>query len=226
MRELNPEDLKYIVKKLPKDLVFRMQRKPNKYFIAGGFIRSCIAHEKINDIDVFAANASDAKELTESLQPDETKVFTTENAYSFTLEGKSVQIIHKWTFTSPQDIINHFDFTIAQAVIYLYDKDGKELHTKETRYEWKSICVDNYYEDLAAKRLIYTYPLNPEAGASLLRVLKFKSRGYNPTLKSLAQIVDNLVKDKPEEHDTYYHVIKKLVEVDPLAAPVNVTDEP
>lgn len=209
MRELNPQDLKYIVRKIPNDLLYQMQKNVGKYFIAGGFIRSIIAHEKINDIDLFANNKESAKSLAEILQPDMTKVYISDNAYSFNLDGKNVQIIHKWSFTSAEDIIKHFDFTIAKAVIWPEDLNGKDKH----RYKWRSLCCDSYYEDLATKRLIYTNPENPEAGASLLRLLKFKTRGYNPTLETIARIITNM----PQ---SYEGILAELVEIDPLAAPI------
>jgi hypothetical protein len=93
-----------------------------------------------------------------------------------------VQIIHRWTYERPEDLIESFDFTVAKSVVWF---DGKE---------WKSLTHDDFYADLAAKRLVYTKPQrNEDAGGSLLRVLKFYQKGYRIPLDSMAAVVARLV---------------------------------
>lgn len=56
---------------------------------------------------------------------------------------------------------------------------------------------DTFYQDLAAKRLVYTSrtPLRDgEAGGSLLRVLKYYRRGYTIPITDLGLVVARLVK--------------------------------
>ena len=52
------------------------------------------------------------------------------------------------------------------------------------------ICHSNYYQDLSARRLIYTSPERiEEAGGSMLRVLKFYQKGFRIPLKDLAAVI-------------------------------------
>lgn len=60
---------------------------------------------------------------------------------------------------------------------------------------------------------VYTKPSDPEPGGSLLRFMKFKTRGYNGDLFSLGQIVALLAGVDEET------VLQKLKEVDPRAFP-------
>lgn len=202
MRELNRQDLNWVVKHLPSKLVAELKGFGG-IFIAGGFIRSIIAKESINDIDLFATSKDNAKAFAAEFSND-TPIVETDNAISFHVQGRLVQIIHRWTFEVPQNILTHFDFTVAQAVIWL-EKDS-----------WKSLASDSYYEDLAAKRLVYTNPPNAEFGSSLLRLLKYRAKGYNPTLKTIGEIVAGTAGlESPDE------IIRQLREIDPHSTEVN-----
>ena len=51
--ELIQEDLNWCLRVLP-EVVFKMLKEnPNKVFVSGGFIRSCVSGEKVNDVDIF-----------------------------------------------------------------------------------------------------------------------------------------------------------------------------
>lgn len=192
---LNHSDFEYVVDRLPEDLKYQITKKltEHKYMIAGGFIRSLIAKEKVNDIDVFCTDEAAAKELADALCPIRNKQFWTENAVTFTLQGRTVQVIHRWLFANFRSLLEHFDFTIAQACVWYNHKEGK----------WKHACCSEYYHDVAAKRLVYTNPKEPEAGATMLRILKFVKRGYCIPMESLAQVIGALTSVEPEaiEHD-------------------------
>lgn len=206
------EDLNWAVKRLPSDLVYQLKHVPGNFVIAGGYLRSIIRNEVVNDIDIFTDKKESAELLANKLS-EKTKQYVTDNAISLTVQGKSVQIIHRWLFNSPEEIINHFDFTVVQAAIFLYDKSGKELHPDDNRFEWQGLVGDTFYQDLAAKRLVYTNPADAEPGSSLLRLLKYKGKGYNPTLTSLAQIV---AKTAGVDSETLYD---KFKEIDPASDP-------
>jgi hypothetical protein len=204
--ELRPNDMAWLIRKLPSDLIYHLKQyaKTNdKVVIAGGYIRSSIGQEHVNDIDIFVTSKELAGRLVSELEPSREKQFITENAYSITIQGRSIQIIHRWTFDNPEAILKHFDFTVAQAAMWLEYKDKKHI--------WNSLCTEEFYYDLAAKRLVYTLPADPEAGASLLRLLKFRARGYNPTLDTLAQIVARTAGVESDE------ILRKLREVDPAS---------
>lgn len=159
-----------------------MQARPKTLFLAGGFIRSVIAQEQVNDVDLFITSVDQAHPLALELsQNDPRKIHKTENA--FTIKEKlPVQIIFRWVFDNPQQCMESFDFTIAKTAVF-WDGLG-----------WQGICSDTFYEDLAAKRLIYTSPIrNEDAGGSMLRLLKFYQRGYRIPLGSLGALMARML---------------------------------
>jgi hypothetical protein len=163
---------------------------PDEVFICGGFLRSVIAREPINDIDLIVKDANTAALVAGILHGDSRKrLIKTDNAYTITRFTPVVQVIHRWTYSSPVAALAEFDFTIAQAALW-WGADGV----------WKSACSDRYYADLAAKRLVYVAPARTEdAGGSLLRLLKFYQRGYRAPLTSVGAVVARLVRDVRDE---------------------------
>ena len=193
MRELNSMDLDNCVRRLPKQLRTLLREQGNRLFVAGGFIRAVIAGEQVSDIDVMSANKKCADASTDLLAEAMGKpsVHESDNAYTLRVRPVPIQFIHRWTFATPEDGIASFDFTIAKAAIWYERKPG----VYPDMGDWHSICADTYYDDLAAKRLVYTSPVRiEEAGGSLLRVLKFYQRGYRIPLSSLSAVIARLVK--------------------------------
>lgn len=190
MNKLDNQDLSFCVRRLPKKLkeIMISEDWKNKIFVAGGYIRSVIANEPINDIDIFVNSKKEAELLAYKLAGKE-DIICTDNAY--TVKGKiPYQIIHRWTFETAEDTAKSFDFTICSGVIS-YDAN------------WDSYCNERFYIDLAAKRLVYTSPMrNEDAGGSLLRVLKYYQRGYRIPINFLGAVVARLVKDlEPDKID-------------------------
>jgi hypothetical protein len=255
MPELRREDLQWCLRRLPKAVLKLLKEQPGKVFVAGGFVRACVAGEPANDIDLFVGSYSDARLCAELLaaKSDEGKVFATENA--FTVKGYPipVQIIHRWNYTEPEALLRSFDFTIAMGMLW-YDAeelgpvrvdhvalvdDGvqKGALTLGTRQEvtkpagWRSLVHENFYSDLASKRLVYTAPVREEAaGGSMLRVLKFYQRGYRIPLDSLAAVVARLT-DKVREHGMTQAYRAQIItgllrEVDPNVDPEHVAHLP
>ena len=177
--ELFKEDLCWCIRRLPKDVFNLMKERGNKVFVAGGFIRSCVANEKINDIDLFTTDKTTAELFANIIKGKDYNLMETDNAFTVYGRGRiSAQFIHKWLFSKPEDILPSFDFTIAKAVIWF---DGEE---------WQSLCDDRFYADLSAKRLVYCSPKRiEEVGGSMLRVLKFYQRGYRIPLDSLGAVI-------------------------------------
>lgn len=195
MSQLTKNDLDWAVRRLPGKTAKLMRERPNRLFLAGGFIRSIITGEKIQDIDLFAPSQAEARDaalmysaevVKDSVQDivvvNEKSIYETENAYTVKGTRPMVQFIHRWTFDSPAAAIQSFDFTIAKAAIW------------HNGTAWTSVCHPDYYADLAGKRLVYTSPEREEApGGNLLRVLKFYQRGYRIPLESLAAVIARLV---------------------------------
>jgi hypothetical protein len=191
MAELQFHDLRWCLHRLPKKLAELMKREKSAVIAAGGFIRSCISGDEVNDVDVFVPSEDLARSVANELAPEQDRaknpkgmlpgIYETENALTITSLRPVVQIIHRWNFSNPQDCVDSFDFTIAQAAIW---SDGEK---------WCSLVADAFYPDLAAKRLIYRSPQRiEEVGGSMLRVLKFYQRGYRIPLDSLAAVIARL----------------------------------
>ena len=190
MRALDKQDLNWVLRTLPRAVVELMQANGTRIILSGGYIRSAVSGERANDIDLFCKTAEDAKLFAETLADGKKKVFETGNAYSIRkVGGYFVQFIHRWTYDNPEEILESFDFTIACASVWYEAPD-----TLDGSSPWHSLVEDNFYSDLAAKRLVYRAPKrNEDAGGSMLRVLKFYQRGFRIPLDSLGAVIARLV---------------------------------
>lgn len=182
MAELLKKDLHWILLRTPKPVITALQSYPAKLFMAGGFIRACVANETVADIDLFVPDKDLADLVGYKLEG--ASRYASKNAVTIRLKDERtppIQIIHRWTYDKPEELIESFDFTVAKSVVWF---DGES---------WQSLIHDHFYADLAAKRLTYTKPLrNEDAGGSMLRVLKFYQKGYRIPLDSLAEVIARL----------------------------------
>lgn len=225
MAQLDNQDLSWAVRRLPKNLRELMQEKDwqGKIFVGGGYLRSIVAGEKINDVDVFVGSKETAELLAYKLAYDKKDVYTTDNA--FTIRGKlPIQIIHRWTFDDCEGVTDSFDFTVCCAAFcYSPASDG-----------WVSWIDDRFYIDLASKRLVYRSPVrNEDAGGSMLRVLKYYQKGYRIPLDSLGKVMARLVGaieqekiDLKDEAAVAKLLTALLVEVDPSIDPEHLAHLP
>lgn len=194
MNELSNTDLHFVVSRVPRDVIKLI--RDNGLFLAGGFVRSVISGEKPSDIDLFGPSKDKLQAIATAFALErQARLHVTDNAFTVLTGNRiPVQFIHRWTY-QPGDqgrLSEEFDFTIAQAVLWL--EDVKHPVTGDIQKQWKSICSDRYYSDLAAKRLHYTCPAREEdAGGSLLRARKFLSKGYSIQAQSLAKVITRLV---------------------------------
>lgn len=215
MNELLKEDLKWCLTRMPKEVREILKENPEKVFVSGGFVRSCIANEKINDIDIFAESKEKSELIARRILKKPTDLIETDNAFTVLGYRETLQFIHRWFFASPTACIDSFDFTIARAAIW---SDGKE---------WQSACDQRFYPDLAAKRLVYCSPQRiEEVGGSMLRVLKFYQRGYRIPLDSLGAViarlttgVENINRYAGDEDGLSKVISGLLFEVDPMIDP-------
>lgn len=190
MDKLRWHDLQWCLRRAPRQVLQLMKDHPGEIIASGGFIRDCVSGERINDIDLFVTNRSQAKLFAQSLA-GEAKVHESDNAY--TVRGFKVtpQVIHRWEFASAEKLIDSFDFTIAKAAFW-WESDSQP--DGEGNGRWLSVCHPDFYADLAARRLVYVSPVrDEEPGGSLLRVLKFYQRGYRIPLDSLGAVLARLV---------------------------------
>lgn len=239
MSELLPEDLNFIVRTLPKDVRKVLKENPG-LCLAGGAIRARIAKEEINDYDLWGGDARMLKLIAESFAAKrEVRLMSTDNAHTVLTQGRTpVQFIHRWVFDNPIALADSFDFSIAAAAIWWEGEDYQKRNdehlelmensgvaTQEAAYGWKSYCSDQFYPDLAAKRLRYLSPTrNEDAGGSFLRMTKFLGKGYTISPESLGKLVARLNQGvrypedflkRPEEYQGRIYT-SLLREVDPL----------
>lgn len=180
MQQLTTSDLSFVVRRLPKDV--RSLMVDRGLFVGGGVVREIIAGNCPNDIDMFGGDAillGLAADLTAKVRGG--KVHKTDNAMTVLAPPRvPVQFITRWLFTDPEKLVESFDFTVCQAVVWA-DPATKRFH---------SVCADAFYSDLAARRLVYTFPKrDEEAGGSMMRVVKFLKRGYSIQTTSLAGVI-------------------------------------
>lgn len=186
MMNLNDNDVQWCVSRLPSIVRGIMEDNPGRVVLAGGYIRSMIANETVNDIDLFPCNKYLAKGIFEQIKSSGDYAYAHEsgNAYTVRFPGKpAIQIIHRWVYDDVESLLQSFDFTVARAAIW-FDRNPDQSGS------WFGVCDKNYYEDLAAKRLVYCYPRREEEpGGSMLRAMKFITRGYRMPLDSLSGVI-------------------------------------
>lgn len=187
MRTLTAIDLNFVVRRIPKDVRTLLEKNSSRLFLAGGFIRDTIGGMPVKDVDLLGADKHLLEESANELyhqrnimQSDShVKLHVTDNAITLLSPPRAaVQFITRWTFGHAEPLLESLDFTICQAAIWM---EGGQ---------WRSMCSEGFYPDLAARRLVYTYPQREEeAGGSLMRVRKFLGRGWNIQADSLGGVV-------------------------------------
>ena len=182
-QELSPEDLDWCVKRLPRKVASALKNFAGNVCVGGGYIRSCITEDHLKDFDLFVNSGEVAELVNKHCKNEDQKDFKTKNAYTI-LRGEKppIQIITRWLYGKPQDVLGDLDFTICCAVIWF--ENGR----------FRSAVHPLYYSDLAAKRLRYTSPNRiEECGGSLLRVLKYYNKGYRIMLTSYARTIARMM---------------------------------
>jgi hypothetical protein len=225
LARLNERDVALCVARLNPTLRSEMQGALcGVTVVAGGFVRSVVSGETVNDIDVFVTSDVEVGVINDRMRKAGFTVDSSPNAQTMTQQGKTpVQVITRWMFGNSekikelrksgdknkhiattmmlQEVIESFDFTVCQAgLIYMPGIGFLDLEERG----WIGICSDTFYEDLCAKRLVYTKPDRKEdAGGSILRLLKYTARGYRATLDSVAAIAARWVMgtDSTTAHD-------------------------
>jgi len=137
------------------------------WYLAGGACTSAFSRTKINDLDIFFRTQDDlSKALSEFTANKDAKLkYSTDNAVSYRVNGKKVQLIKKQGFVgTPEEVIPHFDFTVAMCA---FVPDKNEFH-----YD------DKFMEHLAARTLVYN-PDSKNPLSTMVRVKKFIARGYS-----------------------------------------------
>jgi hypothetical protein len=203
--ELIYGDLRLVVTRIPRDV--RKLMMDHQLYLGGGFIRETIAGNKVNDIDLFGTSKDSLQLISKVIaEKRDARRFETENAITVLSNNRMpVQLITRWLFDTPSALIESFDFTVCQSVVW-FDREQRM---------WKSMISDRFYVDLAARRLVYTSPRrDEEAGGSMMRVRKFLARGYTIQAQSLGAVIARLIRAvKMDEVDRAENPEEKLARV-------------
>jgi hypothetical protein len=170
--ELRKRDIERIVAALPSDVVQQLQDR--EIFLAGGFIRDVLTHRTPHDIDLFGPTEallgvvrdlgwSCYTERAVTLRPD---------------EGLPIQCVTGFPVTDPQELIDRFNFTVNQAVLWYSQAD-------ET---WVSLCSNDFYLDLA-HGLLEPNPLMVSAAPSLVKLLRLLKDDWDISVDALMALV-------------------------------------
>jgi hypothetical protein len=151
-------------------------------WLAGGAIRrTLLGNKKVDsDYDIFFANEQQKKDYVDLLVRDGGTI-TNHNDFNTALNwrDRKVQAIHINYYSSPEEVLDSFDYTICQFLT-----DGKTLFTGEYSL-W----------DLARKKLAVhkiTYPV-----ASTRRMIKYTNQGFYACAGCLQSLLLT-VKEKPD----------------------------
>lgn len=185
---LTTDEVNRIVAELPDKVVRLMKKYPNEIRVGGGMPRSVLDEDDIKDIDIFVSSRLNPKRIALELMDGIDEIRMTENALTIVSDSgviPPIQVIQRWQYDTCAQLLEAFDFTIAQIAISYNDELG-----------FFGACSDAFCLDLEAKRLTYLSPIRDEApGGSLLRVLKFHRRGYRINVAEYAKVITRMLRD-------------------------------
>lgn len=137
---------------------------PKGGIIAGGAITSVFTGQPIADVDIYFKSSKDFIEAVgQAYDESFWCVAATDRAVTFAHRDCIVQLMHFDWFATAEEVFDAFDFTTCMGA---YDVDKEEFIFHEYFFKHSSQRYLNFH---AGTR----YPLN-----SLLRVLKYQSKGY------------------------------------------------
>lgn len=227
---MHENDLKRFVIYLPREVRELCAR--HGLMLGGGALRSRIEGDRVNDYDLFGPSKEvlekAAEELRRKWNVEGMKAKKIETGNAITIlhpyqKRPPVQFITRWLYqgdSALQDLVDSFDFTCCRIAVRCTMKDKNQV--------WEGAVGERFWEDLAARRLVYTRPVRDEAaGGSLLRMRKFLSRGYSISAHQMAEVMTRVVVaaqakgladgvGMEEETEWRTGITAQLNEVDPL----------
>lgn len=147
--------------------------KEYNVILAGGAVTSIFTGREINDFDLYFRTKEDLLKFYETVADGEYIVSSTDKSFTFTVNKKMYQVIYFDLFPTVQDIFNSFDFSVCMGA---YDFSTEEFVLDE------GFVTDNISRNLVIKGKT-TFPV-----ISLLRVDKYKKKGYNISKKEMLKL--------------------------------------
>ena len=183
---------KYLIKELEKHVASEALYLLKKYdcIVAGGAFTSILTNKEVNDIDVYFHTKEDFISCMEDVKSSgswnsddsclgvfdliylghSNKAVTFRQRYA----NCNIQFIHQGFYKHPLDVFADFDFTINMIAVTLKD-EKKYLHKDAMQHLSQRILVT----DGGAK-----FPI-----MSVLRVDKYKQRGYSISKKEMLKLI-------------------------------------
>jgi hypothetical protein len=197
----NVDKLKYhyqklILEELPETL------RPN-VFIAGGAIRDYLSNAEVKDIDMFTTNKQSEDELIKFFKEKGKLINENDQIANYTYKERWFQVIKGRHFTMPQELIESFDFTICQAVVFT-NVSVTEEGLKVGGVEFDASTT--FFQDTLSRHLRInkiTFPLS-----TLERMQKYIQRGYvacNGTLLEIAKSLNGIDLNNPSENTLQFY---------------------
>jgi hypothetical protein len=177
------EERTTLLQGLPFNLIKILTR--SKAFIAGGSIASVFSSRPICDYDVYFKNYNAYKttydEIRVDLERSIKKISTTQHAVTIEISTAADEVITVQLIRIPEsfkenpvDLFNEFDFYVCCG-LYEFESGAFKLHR-------------DFLKHVAQRKLVYNihhkYPI-----ASLLRVEKYKAKGYTIDSTNFLKII-------------------------------------
>lgn len=154
-------------------------------FIAGGCIRDLLSDMPVKDYDIFCRSIDDVPRVLHCfVNAGATITFDTEKFTNLKFKDMTLQIIKSFTYPGYKEVINSFDFTICQAVVFC-KREIDDLHEKEI-FVVDFYCHDKFFEDVLTKSLqVSNLPFPVD---SLRRAFRFNEKGYKPCKETIFKL--------------------------------------
>lgn len=182
----NVDKLKYHYQKLFFDELPEGIR--TEVFVAGGAIRDYLSNSEVKDIDLFTTSKEVEDELLKFFKEKGKLINENTLLANYTYKDKWFQVIKGKHYNSPISLIESFDFTITQAVVFVEMELIPEENIKKFNTEFEA--GENFFQDTLAKHLRVhkiTFPLS-----TLERMQKYIQKGYEACNGTLLEVAKSL----------------------------------
>lgn len=173
------------------DRLFFSKNPGVKFWIAGGALRDFFNKRKISDFDVFFPDEENLLKMRKNMIDGGFEiVFENENCIKLKSEkGMCVDLVKKF-FSSPEETIDAFDFTVTCCAI----KNGEIIHH------------DDFFMDLSSRSLVINNL--PKPISTFRRLQKYHKKGFticNGGIASISRAINGLDLDNPQENEMEFY---------------------
>lgn len=223
-------DLDRIVAQIPNDLIEEVKEK--RLVIAGGFIRSILRGEPINDIDLFkvtdlspVANFDTSDPFGPAIASDPIKAeaiqlskdinvgvfFTTDNAISFEVYGHT-DANPSADHVKVQYIIKYTSDTV-KALLQKFDFTNSMAAIWHNGISWVSMCHNDFYGAIGNSQLLFNKDFRGDRVVLMKRFVKFTTSGWQYTIRDFAKIISAVSQEAVGLHEAYKLLCSSQYEV-------------